>query len=97
MLIDFLIKLPIVWGKSTVLVIVDRFSKMLRLIFLGEQTDTESVACAFFDYMVHMHCLLWNIISYRNLKFLGQVWTGLMSTMGTKLLFLTAYHPQTDG
>ena len=37
--IDFLTELPTVSGKSTVLVVVDRFSKMLRLISLGEQTD----------------------------------------------------------
>ena len=54
---DFLTELPTVLGKSTVLVVVDRFSKMLRLIPLGEQTDTESVAHAFFNYMVHMHGL----------------------------------------
>ena len=54
---DFLTELPTVSGKSTVLIVVDRFSKMLRLILLGEQTDTESVARALFDHMVHMHGL----------------------------------------
>ena len=68
---DFLTELPIVLGKSTVLVVVDRFSKMLRLIPLGEQTDTESVACIFFDHMVHIHGLPWTIISDRNLKVFG--------------------------
>ena len=33
---DFLTGLPTVLGKSTVLVSVDRFSKMLRMIPLGE-------------------------------------------------------------
>ena len=40
---DFLTELPIILGKSTVLVVIDRFSKMLRLITLGKQIDTESV------------------------------------------------------
>ena len=30
---------------------------MLRQIHLGEQTDMESVACALFDYVVHIHKL----------------------------------------
>ena len=54
---DFLTKLPAVSGKSTVLVVVDRFSKMLRLIPLGEQKDTEFVASAFFNPVVCMHSL----------------------------------------
>ena len=67
--IDFLTELPTVSGKSTVLVVVDRFSKMLRLIPLGEQAETESVACAFFDNMVHIHGLPWTIISDHDPRF----------------------------
>ena len=68
---DFLTELPTVSGKSTVLVVVDKFSKMLRLIPLGEQTDTESVACAFFNHMVHIHSLPRTIISDRDPRFVG--------------------------
>ena len=68
---DFLTELPTVLGKSTVFVVVDRFSKMLRLIPLGEQTDTESVACAFFNHMVHMHGLPRTTISDRDPTFVG--------------------------
>ena len=68
---DFLTKLPTVSGKSTILVVVDRFSKMLRLIPLVEQTDTESVDCEFFDHVVHMHGLPWTIISDLDLRFVG--------------------------
>ena len=68
---DFLTKLPTVSGKSTVLVMVDRFSKMLRLIPLGEQTVTESVACTFFSHVVCMHGLPQTFISDRNPRFVG--------------------------
>ena len=68
---DFLTELPTVLGKSTVVVVVDRFSKMLRLIPLSEQTDTESVAYAFFDHVVHIYGLPWTIVSDRNLRFVG--------------------------
>ena len=61
---DFLTELPTLLGKSTVLVVVDRFSKMLRLIPLGEQTDTESVACAFFNHMVHI-CMVYHELLYQ--------------------------------
>ena len=84
---DFLTELPTVLGKSTILVVVDGFFKMLKLIPLGEQTDTMSVAHVFFDHMVCIHGLPCTIISDRNPRFVGQIWTGLMSTMGTKLIF----------
>ena len=66
---DFLTELPTVLGKSTILVVVDRFSKMLRLIPLGEQTDTESVARAFFDHVVCIYGLPWTIVSDHDPRF----------------------------
>ncbi|MBW0550914.1 hypothetical protein O181_090629 [Austropuccinia psidii MF-1] len=38
-----------------------------------------------------------NIISDRDPKFTSALWTNLHKLLGTKLLFSTAYHPQTDG
>ncbi|MBW0575469.1 hypothetical protein O181_115184 [Austropuccinia psidii MF-1] len=38
-----------------------------------------------------------NIISDRDPKFTSALWTNLHKPLGTKLLFSTAYHPQTDG
>ena len=68
---DFLTELPTVSGKSTVLVVVDGFSKMLRLIPLGEQTDTESVSRAFCNHMVYIYGLPWTIISDHDPRFIG--------------------------
>ncbi|MBW0592169.1 hypothetical protein O181_131884 [Austropuccinia psidii MF-1] len=38
-----------------------------------------------------------NIINDRDNKFTSALWTTLHPLFGTKLLFSTAYHPQTDG
>ncbi|MBW0537349.1 hypothetical protein O181_077064, partial [Austropuccinia psidii MF-1] len=38
-----------------------------------------------------------NIISDRDPKFTSALWTNLHRLFGTKLIFSTAYHPQTDG
>ena len=95
--IDFLTELPIVLGKSTVLVVVDRFFEMLRLIPFGEQTDIESVDRIFFGHVVHIHGLTGTIISDHDPRFVGQIWSGLVSAMGIKLLFPTVYYLQMDG
>ena len=79
------------------LIIVDRFSKILVTIPLGDDTDTESVARAFFTHVVQIHGLPKRIVLDWDPQFVGNVWTKLMTTMGTSLSFSTAYHPQTDG
>ena len=70
---------------------------MLVIIPLGDDTDAESVARAFFTHVVQIHGLPKRIILDWDLRFVGDVWTKLMATMGTPLLFSTAYHPQMDG
>ena len=70
---------------------------MLVIIPLGDDTNAESVARAFFTHVVQIHGLPKQIISDRDPRFVGDVWTKLMTTMGTSLSFSTAYHPQMDG
>ena len=93
---DFLTKLPEKEGQNTLLIVVDRFSKILVIIPLGDDTDAESVARAFFTNLVQIHGLPRQIISDWDLWFVGNAWTKLMATMGTSLLFSTAYYPQMD-
>ena len=69
---------------------------MLVIIPLGDDTNAELVARAFFTNVVQIHGLPKRIILDRDPWFIGNVWTKLMATMGTSLLFSTAYHLQTD-
>ena len=76
--LDFLTSLPTLDGKSTVLVVVCHFSKMLILIPLGEMTDAKSVAAAFFTHVVRVHGLPKWLLSDCDPKFVGEVGTKLM-------------------
>ncbi|MBW0467833.1 hypothetical protein O181_007548 [Austropuccinia psidii MF-1] len=79
------------------LVIIDRYSK--TPIFLPcHKNDTAMDTPLLLWIRVISHTgLSKNIISYRDPKFTSVLCTNLHRFFGTKLLFSTAYHPQTDG
>ena len=76
--LDFLTSLPALDGKSTILVVICYFSKMLIFIPLGEMTDVESVVAAFFTHVVHVHDLPKRLLSDDDPRFVGEVRTKLM-------------------
>ena len=46
---------------------------------------------------MRLHGVSKTIVSDRDVKFLSYFWKTLCAKLGIKLLFSTAYHPQTDG
>ena len=52
---DFLINLPENGGSTSILVVVDRFSKIVHLVPLLSSTEAMNVAAAFFDSVVYLH------------------------------------------
>ena len=80
------------------LVIVDRFSKRTRCLPCHREATAMDVALFIFGRgLISDVGLPKGIISDRDPKFTSEFWKGLMSLMGTKLQFSTAYHPMTDG
>ena len=95
---DFITDLPPTEdGSTTVLVMVDRFSKMMHLAILSDNTTAPVVADAFFDTVVKLHGLPRSIVSDRDPRFTSRFWKELTKACGTEILLSSAYHPETDG
>jgi len=94
---DFITKLPLAQGYNSILVVVDRLTKMVHFIPTMEKTSAEGLARLFRDNMWKLHGLPESIISDRGPQFMAGIMKELNEMLGIKIKLSTVFHPQTDG
>lgn len=94
---DFVTHLPPSNGKTTIWVIVDRFSKSAHFIPLPTHYTAMSLAPLFLTEIYRLHGMPKTIVSDRDRIFVSKFWKEIFRLSGTTLAFSSAYHPESDG
>ena len=97
---DFITNLPPCSGFNAIFTCVDRLTKFVRLTpcSLGAgELSAANVARLFFDSVVRLFGIPDTVLHDRDPRFTADFWRCLWDLMGSKAVFSSAYHPQTDG
>jgi len=94
---DFITDLPVSNGKDSILVIVDRMTKMTHFIPCFESTSALEFAQMFGSHIIRLHSLPDSIVSDRASIFTSNFWSTLASIFKIDPPKSTAFYPQTDG
>ena len=94
---DFVVKLPEAHGYDSVLVVVDRMTKMSHFIPCNESLDAPGLVELVRRHIFRLHGLPTDIISDRGVTFVSKFWRAYLDIHHIKSNLSTAYHPETDG
>ena len=96
-LMDWITELPESGGCTQIWVVVNRFTKMVRLVPLPTNATSQDLTKAFLQNVWLYHGLPNDIITDRDSKVTSHFWQALMDSLGITRKLSTAFHPETDG
>jgi transposase InsO family protein len=95
---DFIVSLPRTQrGYDSIWVIVDHLTKVAHFLPVRTTYSSAKLAKLHMERIVSLHGVPKKIVSDQGTQFTSHYWQKIYESLGTKLNFTTAYHPQTDG
>ncbi len=95
--IDFITDLPLSGGHTTILTVVDRFSKTCRFVPLPKLPTALETAEALCNYVFRFYGLPEDIVSDRGPQFTSRVWSAFCQKLNINVSLTSGYHPQSNG
>ncbi len=95
--LDFVTDLPPSDGFDSILVVVDRLTKMAHFISCKKSINAEETAELVLINIVRLHVLPKDIVSNRGPQFVAKFWNSMMKSLGIDAKLSSAFHPQTNG
>ncbi len=95
--IDFITDLPNSEGHSTILTVVDRFSKACRLIPLPKLPTALETAELMCNQVFRYYGLPEDILSARGPQFTSRLWSAFFKALEINVSLTSGYHPQSNG
>ena len=83
-------------GHDYLWVVICCLTSMVHLVPIRTTTTASELAELYIREIVRLHGLAGSIVSDRDSKFTSRFWRETHKLLGTKLLMLTSFHPQTD-
>ena len=95
--LDYVTGLPPSHHHTTILTIVDRFSKAVHFIPLTKLPSASETAQLLITHVIRLHGIPTDIVSDRGPKFTARFWRAFCTLIGTTISLSSGFHPQTNG
>jgi len=94
---DFIVDLAKSSGYDTILVVIDRLTKMSHFLPCSNDLDARQFANLFMKEIVRLHRLPQDIIIDRGTRFTSDIWKETTEILGIEWRISTAFHAQRVG
>ncbi len=95
--INFITDLPTSNGFTTILVIIDRFSKACRLVPLKGLPTAMETALELFQHVFRIYGIPEDLVSDRGPQFTSKVWRAFCKHLDINVSLTSGYHPESNG
>ncbi|KAL0177558.1 hypothetical protein M9458_026452, partial [Cirrhinus mrigala] len=95
--LDFVTDLPPSQGHTTILSVIDRFSKGCRFVPLPKLPSAMETAEVLCNTVFRFYGLPEDIVSDRGPQFTSRLWSNFFRLLGVNVSLTSGYHPETNG